>query len=141
MHPSHPLPSERDLLTQLPSMTAAAVCKRMLRNLCSLQCTGNNPYLRREDSRQLPSKLLPCLLQLTPEELFSEALAALTWQITVEADNGGPVELYLKQCQRRLVRVVGQRSRFERYAAAQHTLVAGGWGATCIYWFTKAAMS
>lgn len=109
-------------------MTAAAVCERMLRNLCQLYCTDSNPYFRTPDRRQLPSRLFPCLLRLAPKNAVTDALAALAWQITVEADNGGPAELYLKQYQKQLVRVVG-KARSLRNMQQRNTLwVAGGRG-------------
>jgi len=106
MPPKHPLPSERDRVTQLPSMTAAAVCTRMLRNLWGLHCANSNPYIYRPDRRQLPSRLLPCLLQLGPRFAF-DVVATFAWQMTKRADNGGPAEFYVQQL-KSLVRVAGK---------------------------------
>jgi len=125
----HPLPSEHERPMQLPSMTAAAVCTRMLHNLWKLNSTDSTFWsqaLLESGMRQLPSRLSPCLLQLAPRFISSEALAMLPVQLNLEVETGGPVELYIWRLHKYVVRVAGKGE-----LVMQHTQVTNTCNVVC----------
>jgi len=100
-----PLPAQCEGPSQLPSMTAAAVCKRMLFTLWELHRTDSTSDLIESGSKQLPSRLAPCLVQLGPRFAPGEVMYTLSVQVSAGANHS---ELYVCQIQQSLVRVAAK---------------------------------